>query len=346
MKRRQIMRGLAAAPLSALARQARADMGGAVTLIVGGPQGAQTSRWGSACALALAAAFPGGPNVLAEPLGGLDGVTGANWLDVQVVPDGKTAAILPGAALIAWLTGDSRVHFNPTRWVPVLAGGCSGVLMVRAAKPGAPSLQSLQAMAPLRLAASQPQSNDLVALLALARLGVPTAPLFGLHSAATKTRAFIAGEVDAVFLSGENVPADMAPLTASGAMPVFSLGVQSPSGAVGPDPLFPGLPDVASFGGPVTPYLGAACQAAAAAARLDFLLVLPKLTDPDAVAQWRQAATLATTSPGLRAAASASWVSLQSPPVLGAALGALKLQPGDQSDLQAFLTKNFGWQPG
>ena len=81
-----------------------------------------------------AAGFPGRPQIMTQPVGGLDGVTGANRLDALVVPDGKTAAILPGAALIAWLTGDSRVHFDPTRWVPLMAGANSGVLVVRAAR--------------------------------------------------------------------------------------------------------------------------------------------------------------------------------------------------------------------
>jgi len=346
MKRRQLMRGMAALCVAASGPGLAWADDGPLTLLVAGPDGAQTSRWGNACALAMSAGFPGSPMIVTQPVGGLDGVTGANRLDALVVPDGTTAAILPGAALIAWLTGDSRVHFDPTRWVPLMAGGGSGVLVMRTQAGVGANLAGLRAMSPLRLAADQPQSNDLAALLALARLGVATAPVFGLRDIDAKTKAFAAGDVDAVFVSGEGVPADVGALAANGAVPVFSLGVQLGDGTVGPDPLFPGLPDVIALNGNATPFLDAAYQAAAAAARLDFVMVLPKLTDPDAVAAWRQAADAAMGMPGLSAAASASAVTLQPAAVLSAAMSALNGVPTDQPDLQAYLAKSFGWQPG
>ena len=345
MNRRQIMRGLALASLVPFgAGRARADA--SLSLLVAGPDGEQTSRWGNACALAMQTGFPGAPSIITQPVGGLAGVTGANRLDALVVPDGKTAAILPGAVMIAWLTGDSRVHFDPTRWVPLMAGGNSGVLVVRLPAGTAPNLQNLQSLAPLKLAADQPQSNDLAALLALARLGVPVAPVFGLRGTEAKTRAFIAGEVDAVFLCGEGVPEDIAPLTASGGVPVFSLGLQQADGNVGADPMFPDLPAAADFGASVSPFLDSAYRAAAAAARLDFILVLPRLTDPGIIAQWRQAAGEALVMPALAAAASASSITLQPAPAVVAGLSALNLAPADQANMLAYLTKNFGWQPG
>ena len=195
MKRRQLLGALAASALlpGAARAQAMAQAAlGPMNLLVAGPNGGATSRWGSAFALAIADHFPGSPNIVAEPVGGLDGVTGANRLDALMVPDGRSAAILPGAALIAFLTGDSRVHFNPTQWTPLLAGFNSGVLMLRAPKGSVPSLETLRQHSPLRLGAAQTQSDDLAALLALARLGVPTVPVFGLHTNEEKTRAFIA----------------------------------------------------------------------------------------------------------------------------------------------------------
>ncbi|OYV34268.1 MAG: hypothetical protein B7Z81_10300, partial [Acidocella sp. 20-61-6] len=281
-----------------------------------------------------------------RPAGGLDGVTGANRLDALVVPDGRTAAILPGAALIAWLTGDSRVHFDPTRWMPVMAGCNSGVLVVRLKAGVAPSLQSLKAIAPIRLAVNEPQSNDLAALLALERMAVPSAPVFGLRDMDAKVRAFVAGEVDAIFVSGEGVPEDIAPLTASGGVGVFSLGRLNGNGTVSSDPLFPGVPDVNAFSGSATAFLDAAYRAAAAAARLDFIVVLPKLTDPGAVELWRQSANMAMSAPALVAAASASSISLEPAAAAAAALADLNLAIADQKGLQTLLAKSFGWQPG
>jgi len=316
-----------------------------LSLLVAGPAGDQTSRWGDACALALSSCYAGSPAIVTQTDGGLDGVTGANQLDALVIPDGRTAAILPGAALIAWLTGDDRVHFDPTHWVPVMAATNSGVLVVRlGGKPA--TLEGLRSISPLRLAVDQPQSNDLAALVALTRMGVKITPLFGLRDIAAKTQAFVNGAADAVFVAGEGVPEDIAPLAANGGVPVFCLGAATASGTAGPDPLFPGLPDALAFSGDASTALDGAYHAAAAAARLDFLVVLPKLCDPDAVAQWRTAAAGAMTSPALAAAASASWVTLQPAMVAAAQLAALNLGPSDQAGLQAFLSTSFGWQPG
>jgi len=342
IKRRHFLAGLGAVPFGA--RLALADSGApSLSLLVAGPDGEQTSRWGNACALAMSAGFPGTPSVICDAEGGLDGVTGANRLDALVMPDGRTAAILPGASLIAWMTGDSRVHFDPTRWVPVMAGTNSGVLVARVGKK-APSLQALRGFAPLRLAVDRPESNDLAALLALQRLGVAVAPVFGLRGTDAKTRAYVAGEVDAVFLCGEGVPEDIAPLTANGGAPVFSLGQMDDAGNVGVDPLFPSVPDVAAFAGGTV--LDAAYQAAAAAARLDFFMVLPKLTDPGAVAAWRQAAAAAAADPAVMAAASASSVTLKDSAGAAAELLALDISAPDQAGVQAYLSSNFGWHPG
>ncbi|MDD2705741.1 MAG: hypothetical protein PHU07_10470, partial [Acidocella sp.] len=239
----------------------------------------------------------------------------------------------------------SRVHFDPTRWTPLLAGETSGVLMVRAPAGTQPDINVLRKLAPLRVAADQPQSRDLAALLALARLNVPTAPIFGLRDRDAKMRAFIAGQVDALFLSGEGVPEDVAPLTAAGAVPVFTIGALDANGMVVADPFFPDLPEAMQFGGGAPSFLDNAYRAAAAAVRLDFLLVLPRLTAPEVVAIWAKATASAMSSTALAAAADASSVSLHSAPALSSALATLNREMPDQGSLQAFLVKSYGWQP-
>lgn len=349
MKRRSILSAFGAAmalPCPAWAATAgQPATSGPMSLMAAGPYGGQTSRWGDAFALALSAGFPGTPNIASSPVGGLDGVTGANQLDTLMVPDGSSAAILPGATLTAYLMGDVRVHYDPTKWTPILAGCNSGVLMLRAPKGTPPTLATLQNMAPLRFGAARPQSNDLAALLALARLGVTTTPVFGLYSSAEKTRAFIAGTVDAVFICGEGVPEDLDALIASGAVPAFCIGAPQPDGAIGPDPLFPTLPLATSLGPAINPMLDTAYAAAAAAAQLDFMLVLPHLTAANTVAQWRSAATEAAQNPAIEAAAGASSISLQSAFVLAGMLATLTNVPAIQPDLLAFLTRTYGWQP-
>jgi hypothetical protein len=343
MKRRQVLATLAAA---LVAGKARADaVSGPFSLLVAGTDGGAMARWGNALAQALSTGFPNNPAVLAQTVGGLDGVTGANQLDTQVMPDGKTAALVPSAALFAFLTGDSRVHFDPTHWTPVLAGATSGVLVVRGQAGSPLDLDALKALAPLRIAADTPQGPDLAALLAVARLGITLAPTFGLRGINAKAEAFNNGAVDAVFLFGENTPAEVSAARAAGAQAVFCLGTLNTEGAVQPDPLFPDLPDALAYGGSISSPLDAAYQAAAAAARLDFSLVLPHLTDPDSVALWADAATNAAQDPAFSSAASASGVALQAAAVLANALPALSLSPADQDALQSFLAKALGWQP-
>ena len=318
-------------------------------LLAAGPDGGQISRWAAACALALGPGFPSTPNLQVQPTGGLDGVTGANKFDAFVVPDGSTAAIFPGATLLAWLTGDSRVHFDPTGWVGVMAGSNSGVLVVRFGPNGlgpnvTPTPQTIQSGGALRLAMDQPQSNDLAALLALNQMGVQTSPIFGLRGTDAKTKAFVAGEADAVFLCGEGVPEDIAPLAANGGVPVFCIGRMGDDGKLGADPLFPTLPLTEAFGGISTVADQPAYQAAAAAARLDFLITLPHLTDPSAEALWAQAAATAIGTAALDAAADASSVRLLGAAGIAAELAQVSLLPHDQSALQSFLQTRYGWR--
>jgi len=328
--------------------RARAGATNSRILIAAGPDGTSISRWAAACALALGPGFPGNPTLETQPTGGLDGVTGANRFDALVAADGSTAAMFPGATLIAWLIGDSRVHFDPTHWVPVMAATNSGVLVVRMPANTAPTPQNIAICGSLKLAVDDPQSNDLAALLALERIGVPTSPIFGLRSTDAKTRAFLAGEADAVFLCGEGVPEDIAPLAANGGVPVFSLGRMGDDGRLTADPLFQSLPDAMSFGAAgggslAAPYAGA-YAAAAAAARLDFLVTLPHLTDPNSVALWQQAAIAAIATPALDSAADASSVNLRSAAGTAAELNALALSPDDQSALFTFLQTRYGWR--
>ncbi len=317
-----------------------------LSMLVAGPPGAQTSRWADACALGMGPGFAGTPQIQTLTAGGLDGVTGANRLDALVEPDGTTAAILPGAALLAWLTGDSRAHFDPLRWVPLMGGSCSSAMVVRLPQGSPASLAALKLMAPLRVAVNQLASPDLAMLLALARMEITVTPVFGLHDMAAKTQAFAAGQVDAVFVCNEGAPADVSALVASGGTTLFSLGGLAVDGTTAPDMQFPGLPDVLAFNGSDRPFLDRVYQAAAMAARLDFLIVLPRLTAPSAVAQWRQAANVAMLSPALAAAGNASAVVLQPASAMAAALNALDLGSADQTGLEAYLAKSFGWQPG
>ncbi len=316
-------------------------------ILAGGPSGGRMDRWSKAASIGLAPGLlgPGREKSLPTRLsGGIDGVTAANRLQALVVPDGRTAAMLPGVAIIAYLAADLRVHFQVGNWVPVLAGIGSAVMVVRG------GIVRLAAAEPLRLAANSPESGDLAGLLAFARLGIPVTPLFGLHDFDAKARAFAMNQADAVLVYGEDAPAISASLAAYGGTPICSLAIAGESGVPVRDPLFPIVPTVdelalARRAAPLSPPLGAAFQAAIAATLIDFVLVLPHLTAPAAIALWRNAAAKAITGSAMQSAADASSVQLGAGPGAEAALAPLALNPNALLALQSWLVTHFDWHP-
>lgn len=313
-------------------------------ILVGGLSGGRTDRWARAVGLGLQATLSPTLPLVLDVVGGRDGVTAANRFQTMAASDGHTAALLPGEAVIAFLVGDPRAHFQPGEWIPVLAGLNPGVIVLRG------GLERLSnTAAPVRLAAAAPESVDLAAILAFDKLGVATTPIFGLRGAKAVARAFGLGEADAVMLTGEEIPADVASLEAEGGVPICSLGVLDTAGRLLRDPQFAKLPTVdelamASNTTAMPPLLEQAYHAAVAASRIDFMLVLPHLTPPAAVALWRQAALAAIQTPALQSSASASAIGLTE---AGAAAALAPL--GASSDallaLRQLLFKRFGWRP-
>ena len=321
----------------------------AYEILVGGPRGGRMDRWSKAAAIGLApgllsTAPAAGASIPTRLSGGIDGVTAANRLQALVVPDGRTAAMLPGLAIIAYLAADLRVHFQIGNWVPVLAGISSAVLVVRG------GTTRLAAAQPLRVAAESPESGDLAGLLSLARLGVAAVPIFGLHGFDAKARAFAVNEADAMLVYGEDVPAAAASLGAEGGVPVCSLTIAGEAGVPVRDPAFPALPTVDELAlrrraALLPPPLNAAFQAAIAATLIDFVLVLPHLTAPTAIALWRSAATTAINGSAMQSAAEASSIQLAAGSGAEAALAPLILNASALLALQSWLVSHFDWHP-
>lgn len=359
MNRREMLAGLGAVatgaalmrPASTLAETVSAVPGIIVAdasppryrILVGGLADGRTARWSKAIALGLEDTLSPGMTLRLRPVGGPDGVTGANRLQTMAVSDGRTAAALPGDAAIAFLTGDPRVHYQPGEWIPILAGLNPGLILLRG------GMARLADPVPVRLVAASPESPDLAAILAFTRLGVPTTPVFGLRGSKAATRAFAQGAVDAVMLSGDEIPADAAALEAEGGVPICSLGTVDEQGRTVRDPLFPNFPTVDELAisrnsRPLSPSLNAAYHAVLAASRIDFLMVLPHLTPPAAVALWRQAALKALQDPALKSASVASAISLTVTRA-APATSPLNAPPDALLALQQLLFKRYGWRP-
>ena len=315
-------------------RAALAGLAGAVAaaapaldaeLLVAGPDGGRLDKWADLVMPSLARALPGSARMTRRTLGGVDGVTGANSFDALVTPDGTTALLAPGAAPLAWLAGDPRAKFDPSRWVPVWAALAPAVLLTRAPlTPGRP----------LRLPALGPAGPALPMLLALDLLGIEAVLL---PPAAAQPPA----EVDAVFLSGPGTPQAAALLAAAGLRPALALG--TPDGAGwGRDPAFPDTPTAVHqvMARDPPPALAAALRATAAAVQLDAALVLPALSHAALVSAWHQACSRIAANAGVLAAAGQGVRS--GSPAAGVLLGAIAAGGPAIPALQQWLSARYG----
>jgi hypothetical protein len=330
-----------AAPMSLSSGGALSADNGA-TLLVGGPDGGLVDQWASLIAPRLARALANSGQMTRMQTGGLDGVTAANQLANRTTPDGTTAALLPGAAAMAWLAGDPRAHFNTAQWVPMLA--CVRPALVAVRLP--PS--ELRAGRTLRVAVGNAIGPELPAMLGLSLLGMDPQPVFGLDSG--KAAAALAqGSVDAVLLRGaplsdllDGLPTDLQPL--------FALGAVNDRGEMIRDPLLPSVPLLQELlaeqrGAPPPGSLYTAYQAAATAAGLDLALVLPQMTPAAMVALWRQGSTQAAGAPELQAVAASFHSRLSGPPAAAGIIGAIAADTPALLDLRRYLSARLNWQP-
>lgn len=318
------------------------------TILIGGPDGGTLSELAARLTIPLQDPQHAGPALRRKPVGGADGVTGANQFEARVPPDGLTALMAPGEAALAWLVGDPRAQYDVARWLPIMAGVTPGIVCSRLAAA------ALRPGTRLRMAAAGPVGPDLPGLLAIDLLGLQLAPVFGAQDAAMAAQALHAGAVDAVFLHGPQARAEAGRLAAAGAPPLFGMGVPDDTGATRRDPLLPDLPTLpelaASLHGaaPAGP-LYAAWQACAAAADLQFALVLPVLSPAAMVSLWRKAAVrMAAVDPQtVRAAAGPPPGDLRTLPAPGAntVLSAISAEAPTLLALRRWLAERLNWRP-
>jgi hypothetical protein len=346
LARRSFLRAAASVPLLARAAHARSmsdetSFTDGATLVVAGSASGRLDRWADLMAPSLERALPSGTVLRRQLAGGDDGVSGANQFDARAIPDGGTALLLPGEAALAWLAGDPRARYDVTRWVPVMAGWTPGIIYSRV------PIQSLGPGARLRVAAADPGGPDLAALLGLELLRIEAVPLFRVDGFDTAQRVIAAHAVDAVFLHGENVPQRAAQLEEAGLRPLFGLGVPDANGGMLRDPMFKDvqvLPELlathAEGGAPAR--LFAAWRAAAAAAQMDFALVLPQLTPAAMVALWRRAGSAVPTAPEMQTALTAGVRASVTPAAITASLAP---DAAALVELRRWLVERYNWQP-
>lgn len=311
-------------------------------LLVAGPRDGALNRWADALLPALEQSLPPDTAIHRTEIGSADGVTGANQFEARGAPDGLTVMLAPGQAVLAWMVGDPRAKFDVGHWVPVMAGTSAGIVVGRST-----------VLAPhgrARVAAASPASADLAALLGVHLLGANMEPVFGLTGAQASCSAFSQGAVDAVLLRGHGVPEQFAALATAGAQPLFTFGALDDAGQIRRDPAYPAVPHFAELyaqrnghepGGP----LCRAWSATAAAAQLEFGLVLPQLTPASMVALWRHAGVDAVASLGVQATAATVDVRPLGGTAATANTAALAASAPAMQELRRWLVDQFNWRP-
>ncbi len=311
------------------------------TLLVAGPAGGAVDAWAEWIGPSLRRALAPGVSLRKDPVGGFDGVTGANQFEARTVPDGTTVLLLPGSAAMAWLIGDPRARFDAATWVPALAGVTSSVLASRI------PLAKVLGGARLRLAAMTPGGNQLAAMLALDLLGANWEPVFGMDAAAAQA-ALMNGTVDAVYVRGRRVTEAAQALAAAGAPAILGFGAIDEQGQLQRDPAFPDLATADELITRLPPDapLRTACRAASAAAQLDMALVLPQQTPAAMVALWRRACTQAAGSPPVVAQAASLEVRPMPAPGATASTAAVAVDAAALLELRHWLATRLQFHAG
>jgi hypothetical protein len=324
---------LAVATSLAIARAARSAVLDSATVLVAGPSRCATAVWADLILPALAQALPSGTRLGSEGIGGLDGVTAANQFQARASPDGGTALLLPGSAVLAWLVGDPRARFNAARWVTALAGTTPALVASKV------PLAQLSAGQVVRVS-GDPAGPALAALLALELAGALPQAVPGGTSPA---------DVDVLVLHGREMDRQIEAASQAGFKPVLTLRERGSVALPACHPDYSEVPascDWLAARQRQRQPLSAALDAVIVAIRLDTALVLPPLTSAGMVALWRRACAQAAETPATQVGASHLGVSVQADAAAVASTAPLAaVDTTTLLELRRWLAQRLGWRP-
>lgn len=317
-----------------------------VTVLSSGPAYGYIAGWAKLLTPQLLRGLPPEVTSAFTAMGGPDGVTVCNAFGARMDPDGSTLMFSPGAALLAWLEGDSRVKYDPARWVPTLIGTQPVVLVGKT-----PLSQYLTQKRALRLGATNPIGPELAAIAALDLLGIPVAPIYGQTDPRSLTEALRRGRIDVALFAGPKIRDALAEAATAGAMPLCLLASGS-AGCGGPamrDDLIPTVPTFLETAAALGLQLPEdvrvrAFETAAFAASTCFAAVLPDLVRPATVAAWRRGAELVSDNLSLAAVATQQEIRFQTGACAESLIRKITASPGAAASLRATLLHRFGWR--
>jgi hypothetical protein len=315
-----------------------------VTLLSSGPPYGYIAGWAKLLGPHLLDGLPPDIGSSFDAMGGPDGVTVCNAFGARLDPDGSTMMFAPGAALLAWLEGDSRVKYDPGHWIATVVGATPAVLVGRSPLAPIPAER-----APLRLGASNPVGPELAAFLALDLLGLLAVPVYGPGDPDSLIGALSRNEIDLAFLSGPKMRDVLGRAAAVGAQPLFSTGALGCDGPTARDPQLPALPNFLEVAGRLGVSLAAddrlaGYQVAAAAASVCFAAVLPDLVRPSILAEWRRGAELIGDSLSVAAVAVPQGVRLLTDACASSFLNQMSGSAVALDSLRRTMLRRYGWR--
>lgn len=206
-------------------------------------EGGGSDVWARFFAPYLSKYLPGAPNVLIRNVPGAGSISGSNEFMARARPDGLALLATSGSTQFPFLLGDTRVHYDYTKLVPVLVSPTGGVCYLQSGL-GVTKLADLANYKNELVYASQGATSlDLVPLLAFRLLGLNVRPVFGMSGRGDARLAFERGEATIDFQTSSGYLVNVAPLIKEGnGVPLFSWGVLDGDGAIQRDPTFPDLP--------------------------------------------------------------------------------------------------------
>lgn len=223
---------------------ADASLPSSVTMVVPFSAGGGTDTWARVIAPYMQRHLEGEPNVVVENREGGGGINGTNQFVRDNVTDGSEMLVSSGSTYLPQLLNQAQVEYDFTGMTPIVLNGTGGVIYT-SPSTGIESAEDLANFdGDLHYGGISATGNDLVALLAMAVLGVDTTATFGFEGRGPARLAFERGEINLDYQTSSAYNTQVQPAVDEGtAVPLVSFGILE-EGEVVRDPAFPDIPTV------------------------------------------------------------------------------------------------------
>lgn len=229
---------------NATAAAADASLPSSITMAVPFSAGGGTDTWARVIAPYMQKHLEGEPNVVVENREGGGGINGSNQFVRDNVLDGSEMLVSSGSTYLPQLLNQAQVEYDFTEMTPIVLNGTGGVIYTSPSTgiTNAEDLANFEGN--LHYGGISATGNDLVALLAMAVLGVDTDATFGFEGRGPARLAFERGEINLDYQTTSAYNTQVQPSVDAGqAVPLVSFGIME-DGEVVRDPAFPDIPTV------------------------------------------------------------------------------------------------------